>query len=104
MSYTGSSRLGKHIGRVVGERLGKVILELGGNNAVIVTRHANLELAARNIFFGAVERRANAALRRAQLIVEDRVYPAFKNSFWLITPNLSSAVRSIGSPRWDPLA
>jgi len=54
VSCTGSTPVGKHVGAVVGERLGRVILELGGNNAIIVTPHANMKLAVPAIVFGAV--------------------------------------------------
>jgi len=54
ISATGSTPVGKHVGSVVGERLGRTILELGGNNAIIVTPHANLKLVVPAILFGAV--------------------------------------------------
>ena len=54
VSATGSVPMGKHVGGVVGHRLGRTILELGGNNAVIVMDDADLEMASRAIMFGAV--------------------------------------------------
>jgi aldehyde dehydrogenase (NAD+) len=54
ISATGSCAMGYRIGRVVGERLGRTILELGGNNAIIVSEHADMDLAVRAILFGAV--------------------------------------------------
>ncbi len=54
VSATGSCAMGHHVGEVVGRRLGRTILELGGNNAVIVTPHADLKMANRAILFGAV--------------------------------------------------
>ena len=54
VSATGSTKMGRRIGRVVGERLGKVILELGGNNAIILTPDADMGMAVRSILFGAV--------------------------------------------------
>ena len=54
VSATGSCRMGYRVGEVVGRRLGRTILELGGNNAVIVTPSANLDLAVPSIVFGAV--------------------------------------------------
>ena len=54
VSATGSCRMGKRVGEVVGGRLGKSILELGGNNAIIVTPNANLDLALPGIVFGSV--------------------------------------------------
>jgi aldehyde dehydrogenase (NAD+) len=54
ISATGSVAMGRHVGQVVASRLGKSLLELGGNNAVIVTAKADLDLAVRAILFGAV--------------------------------------------------
>ncbi|MCL4814531.1 MAG: aldehyde dehydrogenase family protein, partial [Vicinamibacteraceae bacterium] len=54
ISFTGSTSVGRHVAEVVGRRFGRTILELGGNNAIIVTEDANLDLATRAILFGAV--------------------------------------------------
>jgi len=54
LSATGSTKMGREVARQVQRRLGRVLLELGGNNAIIVAPSANLELAARAILFGAV--------------------------------------------------
>jgi len=54
ISATGSTKMGKRIGEVVGARLGKTILELGGNNAIIVDETANMKLVVPAILFGAV--------------------------------------------------
>ncbi len=54
VSATGSCGVGRRVAQVVGERLGRTILELGGNNAIVVTPHANMDLAVRSIVFGAV--------------------------------------------------
>jgi aldehyde dehydrogenase (NAD+) len=54
VSATGSCQMGYRVGEVVGKRLGRTILELGGNNAIIVTPSANMDLAVRAILFGAV--------------------------------------------------
>jgi aldehyde dehydrogenase (NAD+) len=54
ISATGSCRMGRHVGTVVAQRLGRSLLELGGNNAIIVEESADLELAMRAIVFGAV--------------------------------------------------
>ena len=54
ISFTGSSRVGRRVASAVGARLGRALLELGGNNGVIVRNDANLELAVRAILFGAV--------------------------------------------------
>src|SRR4051794_19027355 len=54
VSATGSTRMGFDVARTVHGRLGKTIMELGGNNALIVSARSNLEMAAQSIFFGAV--------------------------------------------------
>ena len=53
-SVTGSTAVGKRVSGIVGQRLGSSIMELGGNNALIVSQHANLDLAIPAIVFGAV--------------------------------------------------
>jgi len=54
ISFTGSSQVGVHVAEVVGRRLGRTLLELGGNNGIIVMNDANLDLALRAVVFGAV--------------------------------------------------
>jgi len=54
ISFTGSTKVGQHVARTVAERFGRTILELGGNNAIIVAEEADLKLAVRAILFGAV--------------------------------------------------
>ncbi len=54
MSFTGSSAIGRQVGECVAARMGKSLLELGGNNAIIVDEHANLDLAVPAIVFGSV--------------------------------------------------
>ncbi len=54
ISATGSCRMGRHVGEVVARRVGRALLELGGNNAIVVTENADLEMALRGILFGAV--------------------------------------------------
>ncbi len=54
VSFTGSTKIGEHVAEAVARRFGRTILELGGNNAIIVTEDADLDMAARAILFGAV--------------------------------------------------
>ncbi len=54
ISFTGSTKVGRHISQTVAGRFGRTVLELGGNNAIIVAEDANLDLAVRAILFGAV--------------------------------------------------
>jgi aldehyde dehydrogenase (NAD+) len=77
ISFTGSTKIGKNAGRMVGERLGRTILELGGNNAIIVTPHANLDLALRAIVFGAVGTTGQRCTSTRRIILHDSIYNEF---------------------------
>ena len=70
ISATGSCRMGRRIATVVGERLGRTILELGGNNAIIVMDDADLELAVRAILFGAVGTAGQRCTSTRRVIVQ----------------------------------
>ncbi len=74
ISATGSVRMGRHIAEAVGSRLGKSILELGGNNAVIVTPAANLDLAVPAIVFGAVGTAGQRCTSTRRVIVHEKIY------------------------------
>ncbi len=78
VSFTGSTRVGKKVGRLVGERLGKSILELGGNNAIIITPDANLEMALRAVVFGAVGTCGQRCTSTRRIIVHEFVYDTFR--------------------------
>lgn len=54
ISFTGSTKMGRRVSEAVARRFGRTILELGGNNAIIVTEDADLDMAVRSILFGAV--------------------------------------------------
>ncbi len=73
VSATGSCKMGHRIGGVVGERLGRTILELGGNNAIIVTPEADLEIAVRGILFGAVGTAGQRCTSTRRIIVHDSI-------------------------------
>ncbi len=73
VSATGSCAMGYRIGSVVGQRLGKTILELGGNNAIIVTPDADLEMATRGILFGAVGTAGQRCTSTRRIIVHDSI-------------------------------
>ncbi len=78
ISATGSVRMGKAVGAVVAARLGRALLELGGNNAIIITEHANLDLAIRAAVFGAVGTAGQRCTTTRRLIVHDKVYETVK--------------------------
>jgi aldehyde dehydrogenase (NAD+) len=79
ISATGSTRMGKRVGEVVGNRLGRSLLELGGNNAIIVTANANLKLAAPGIVFGAVGTCGQRCTSTRRLIVHESMYDNVKS-------------------------
>lgn len=74
ISATGSTRMGKRIGQVVGARLGRTILELGGNNALIITPSADLEMAMRTILFGAVGTAGQRCTSTRRIIIHESIY------------------------------
>ncbi len=73
VSATGSCKMGHHVGAVVGERLGRTILELGGNNAIVVTPEADLKLAVRAIVFGAVGTAGQRCTSTRRVIVHESI-------------------------------
>ncbi len=77
VSATGSTRMGKHVGAVVAERLARSLLELGGNNAIIVAPDADLELAARGILFGAVGTAGQRCTTTRRLLLHKSIAPKF---------------------------
>ncbi len=74
VSATGSTRMGRSIGQAAAERFAKVILELGGNNAMIVAPSADLELAVRAIVFSAVGTAGQRCTTLRRLIVHKSIY------------------------------
>jgi aldehyde dehydrogenase (NAD+) len=80
ISATGSVRMGKAVGRTVSERLGRPLLELGGNNAIIITEHANLNIAVVGAVFGAVGTAGQRCTSTRRLIVHEKVYDQVKDS------------------------
>ena len=74
VSATGSTRMGKAVAKAVAERLGRPLLELGGNNAIIITENADLDMAIRGALFGAVGTAGQRCTTTRRLIVHDRVY------------------------------
>ncbi len=94
VSATGSCRMGKRVAEVVGKRFGKTILELGGNNAIIVTSHADLEMATRAIVFGAVGTAGQRCTSTRRVIVHRSLEAK-------LTENLLRAYETvrIGDPR-----
>lgn len=79
ISATGSTRMGKIVAEKVGSRLGKTILELGGNNAIILTEHSDLKLAIPAIVFGAVGTCGQRCTTTRRLIIHSSQYNKVKD-------------------------
>jgi aldehyde dehydrogenase (NAD+) len=93
VSATGSTAMGRQVAEAVSLRLGKSLLELGGNNAIIVTPSADLDLAVRAIVFGAVGTAGQRCTSTRRLFVHESILPK-------LTDQLVSAYRQIpiGNP------
>ncbi|GGK39795.1 MULTISPECIES: L-piperidine-6-carboxylate dehydrogenase [Flavobacteriaceae] len=80
ISATGSTRMGKIVGKTVGERLGKSLLELGGNNAIIVTPDADLKMTVIGAVFGAVGTAGQRCTSTRRLIIHESMYTKVKDA------------------------
>lgn len=80
ISFTGSTSIGKHVASVVAERFGRSILELGGNNAIIVTPNADLALTIPAVVFGAVGTCGQRCTTTRRLIVHESIFDKVKES------------------------
>ncbi len=78
ISATGSTRMGITVGTAVAKRLGRSLLELGGNNAIIITEHADLDLALRAVLFGAAGTAGQRCTTTRRLIIKDTIYASFR--------------------------
>ena len=96
VSATGSTRMGKKVGEAVGARLGKSLLELGGNNAIIMTESADIEMALRAVVFGAVGTCGQRCTSTRRVIIHENIYEEVKERLLKIYPNLP-----IGNPLSD---
>src|SRR5690606_25070910 len=74
VSATGSTRMGKAVGAAVGARLGRALLELGGNNAIIISKDADLDIAILGSLFGAVGTAGQRCTTTRRLIIHEDVY------------------------------
>ncbi len=93
VSATGSIRMGKEVAKTVGARLGKTILELGGNNAIIISENADIEMAVRATVFGAVGTCGQRCTSTRRLIIHESVYDQVKERLMNIYKNIT-----IGNP------
>lgn len=93
ISATGSIPMGKKVGQAVAARLGKTILELGGNNAIIISKDADLEMTIRAVVFGAVGTAGQRCTSTRRLIIHESVYDELKDRLISIYKDLK-----IGDP------
>jgi aldehyde dehydrogenase (NAD+) len=80
VSLTGSTRVGRHAAGVIAGRLGRYIMELGGNNAIIITPSTNLKMAIPSVVFGAVGTAGQRCTTTRRLIIHDSIYDKVKES------------------------
>ncbi len=73
VSFTGSTNIGRHVAETVSRRFGRTILELGGNNAIIVAEDANMDLAVRGILFGAVGTSGQRCTSTRRIIMQKEI-------------------------------
>jgi aldehyde dehydrogenase (NAD+) len=78
ISATGSTRVGRRVGKIVGERLGRSLLELGGNNAIILSNKADLKMAMTAVLFGSVGTAGQRCTSTRRLIIHEDIYESFK--------------------------
>ncbi len=95
ISVTGSTAVGQRINSIVGKRLGKSIMELGGNNAVIISEHANLEMAIKSVVFGAVGTAGQRCTTTRRLIIHENIYDTVKER---LIAAYQSVAEKIGNP------
>jgi len=95
-SITGSTKVGKRLSGIIGARLGRSILELGGNNAVIVAPSANLEMAVKSVVFGAVGTAGQRCTSTRRIIVHESIYDQ-------VVEKLKMAYKSVSEKIGNPL-
>ncbi|NQX40901.1 aldehyde dehydrogenase (NAD+) [Pedobacter steynii] len=79
VSFTGSTKIGRIVASAVASRFGRSILELGGNNAIIISKDADLEMSVIGAVFGAVGTAGQRCTSTRRLIVQEDIYEDFKN-------------------------
>ncbi len=95
LSVTGSTAVGKRVGAIVGKRLGKTILELGGNNAVIITPKADIQMAVMSTVFGTVGTAGQRCTSTRRVIIHEDIYDDVLQKFVSAYRNI---VPKIGNP------
>lgn len=77
VSFTGSTRMGRHVAEVVAKRFGRTILELGGNNAIIVDETADMDMVIPAVMFGAVGTAGQRCTSTRRIIIQENLYDDF---------------------------
>ncbi len=98
LSYTGSVPGGRHVGKLVQERFGRHILELGGNGAVIVSEKGDLDIALRAVYFGAIGTSGQRCTSTRRVIVHRSIHDTFLDRLVALY-----AKTPIGDPRQDAI-
>ncbi|MBA3674896.1 MAG: aldehyde dehydrogenase family protein [Chitinophagaceae bacterium] len=93
ISATGSTKMGKAVGAAVAARLGRSLLELGGNNAIIISKEADLDMALIGCVFGAAGTAGQRCTTTRRLIIQEDIYDTFKEKLVKAYNNLK-----IGDP------
>ncbi len=78
ISFTGSVKTGKHLAEKVASRLGKTILELGGNNCAIVSEKADMKIALKGVAFGALATAGQRCTSTRRVVVNEKIYDEFR--------------------------
>ena len=94
-SVTGSTAVGKRVGGIVGKRLGKTILELGGNNAIIISQHADLDMSVPAVVFGALGTAGQRCTSTRRIIIHESIYEDVKTK---LVNAYRQAAKKIGNP------
>ncbi len=81
ISVTGSTAVGRRAGRIVGDRLGRSLLELGGNNAVIITPSADIPMAVMSTVFGTIGTAGQRCTSTRRVIIHESIFDQVKDSF-----------------------
>jgi aldehyde dehydrogenase (NAD+) len=108
LSFTGSSAVGRHIGERVASRMGKFLLELGGNNSIIIDEHANLDLAVPAIVFGSVGTAGQRCTTTRRVLVQrarlDELKKALVNAYAQVRIGDPLEANTLMGPVIDPSA
>ncbi len=95
LSVTGSTAVGQRVGGIVGKRLGKTILELGGNNAVIISPKADIQMAIMSTVFGTVGTAGQRCTSTRRVIIHEDIFDEVKDKF---VSAYKKIVPKIGNP------